>query len=201
MVLLGTGTEVQARGFSIDSQDLASCPSFLIEVQSLDFGPFEGEFLLGEREPYLSISAMPTSRLNSVVTDSSIVNNLLLGKSVCVVEVAESVVVQQVSTGDLFIRVDDFDSTEMFLDGERILVPMGLDREQSVLTSVTNSEMSNPEISINGVLVYPKAPLILWISGIASAVFVLVALFIFLLTKRKSAANIQTQVGNRDNES
>lgn len=201
VVLMGAGDEVQAKGFTIDAQDLAGCPSFLIEVKSVDFGRISGDFLLGQREQYLSITSSPVLPLRSVVVEQSVVNDSLLGKSVCLIEATGVVVVRELSSGDQSLQVDDIPSGVFFAESNRILIPATLALGNSIVTSFTNSESTSAAVSVNGLLVYPNAFVTLVISGVASAVFVLGALGLLIVTRRKKLNKIVIEIEDGRNES
>ncbi len=198
VTVLGSGNELMAKGFTIGSQDVMKCPSILLEVQSVNVDEAPFGFLLGPTEDYLAISTSPISTLSSVVVELPVVNDFLLGKSICVIDLNDGAKVQILDSGDQFLVPEDFSSVEIALEGERILVPADITRGKGLVTSLSQGLVENTSLSIDGLIVYPNASIILWISGAAAIVFVGAAIVLLLVTRRKKSHSSESKAASNE---
>lgn len=200
-LMVGTGNQIEASGFTIESSELTDCTSFLLDVQSVEIDPVNGDFLLGDRETNLVISTSPISNLQSVVVATSEVDQKLLGRSICVIQFDDVPIVERVSSGDVKVEVGDFSSVELNLDGELVVIPVDNLSNMSIVTIFDSAQSTNSDVIISGLIVYPQSPIILVVSASATLVFFLVALVLLITTRKKRADSSQVEGENLAHES
>lgn len=176
-LLVGTHNEISAKGFTISADELSGCTSFVLDVESIFVSPVRGDLLLGDRESYLEISTSPESILQSLKVDTGALNEVLLGKNICVIQIAGNPAVKQLSSGEAALSVSDFPNTEVIM-GEKISFPDYELPGYSLLISFEQSRTFIPDVAINGLIKYPQSSMILWVSSCAAVVFLIAALIL-----------------------
>jgi hypothetical protein len=200
-LMVGTGNQIDASGFTIESSELTGCTSFLLDVQSAEIDRVNGDFLLGDRETNLVLSTSPISNLQSVVAATSEVDQKLLGRSICVIQFTDGPSVERVSSGDVKVEVGDFSSAELNLEGELVVIPVDNLSNMSIVTSFDSAQSTNSDVIISGLIVYPQSPIILVVSASATLVFFVVALVLLITTRKKRADSSQVEGENLAHES
>ena len=200
-LMVGTGNQIQASGFTIEASELTDCASFLLDVQSVEIDRVNGDFLLGERETNLVLSTSPSSYLQSVVVATSDVDEKLLGRSICVIQLTDGPSVERVSSGDVKVDVGDFSLAQLRLEGERVVIPDDMLSNMSIVTSFDSAQSINSDVIVSGLIVYPQSPVILVVSASATLVFVIGALILMITTRKKRAKTSQSEGENLANES
>lgn len=183
-LMVGTENEIPAQGFTISAEEFAGCPSFVLDVQSIDLDPASGDFLLGDRETYLEIATSPESTLQAVKVETTALNDVLLGRTACVISITDSSAVDIISSGDTVLSVTDFPSAE-FVVGERILFPLSDLAGSSIFTSFDPSPANESDVTVSGLVKYPQSTAILWTTITAAVVFLSTALVLMILTRKK----------------
>lgn len=181
---VGTEREITAKGFTIRAEEFAGCTGFVLDVQSVYLDPASGDFLLGDRATYLEIATSPESTLQVVKVDTTELNDTLLGRTVCMINIIDSPSVNIISSGDTALSVTDFPSAEVVV-GERILFPPGDLAGNSIFTSSDPSPSIESDIIIRGLVKYPQATVILWTTVSAAVVLMLAALILVIITRKR----------------
>lgn len=176
-LLVGTHSEIAVKGFTIGADELSGCTSFVLDVESASVSPVSGDLLLGDRETYLEISTSPKSILQSLKVDTGALNEVLLGKKVCVIHITDSPTVQVLSSGDSALSVADFPNMEISV-GEKISFPDYDLPGNSLLISFDPSRTFTSDVTINGLIEYPQSSVILWASSCVAVVFLIAAVIL-----------------------
>ena len=200
-LMVGTGNQIEASGFTVEASELTDCASFLLDVQSVEIDRVNGDFLLGDRETNLVLSTSPNSYLQSVVVATSEVDEILLGRSICVIQFTDGPGVERVSSGDVKVKVGDFSSAELRLEGELVAIPVDNLSNMSIVTSFDSAQSINSDVIISGLIVYPQSPIILVVSASATLVFFLVALVLLITTRKRRAISSHVEGENLAHES
>jgi hypothetical protein len=203
-LLVGTRNEIAAKGFTISADELSGCTSFVLDVESAYVSPVSGDLLLGDRETYLEISASPESILQSLKVDTSALNEVLLGKRICVIQNTDGPTVKVLNSGDTALSVTDFPNMEISV-GEKISFPDDDLPGNSLLISFDPSRTFTSDIAINGLIKYPQSSVILWASSCLAVVFLIAALILTVAVRnnRKRKDHIEkdhTEMESTGNE-
>jgi hypothetical protein len=186
--MVSFGDTLRTQDVTTSPEDLIGCTSLLMDIENVRIGGTQGDFVLGSKEAYVTFFLRPDQNMTGVVLDPELIEDLLLGRQTCVVQVSDStaLTVTKISSGDQSIEALNLEPLGDVFTGNRLVIPA----DSSVLRSliiVPNDQLTEGSIlAIAGILYYPQASNILKISAVSSTVLLITTLVFGWTTRRKS---------------
>ena len=170
-------------GFQVDALELSGCGSVVMDVNSISIESAPLADLVGAPEAYLTVALSPEAEFTSSLVTTEIMDQVLLGRSVCNIQVGQDVTVQHISQGVPSLLQSEIAESIQVSSGVLSSFPLPQTEGVSIFIELPVGETS---LVFEGLIVYPNAQLFLQISAGAALLFIFGALITWFMTRRKS---------------
>lgn len=175
----GTGKAIEAQGFEVPGEELSSCSSLLIDVESIDLrGVPEVAELVGAEE-YLNISTSNGIPLKGVLSSRATIDQALLGRTTCILSLEPAVSVSVVSSGDEPLLTDSIEPTIYSESGSALEVPLQL-VEGSSLAIEGEFEVES-DLRANASIYFAQAQGVLLVAGVVALILLMTEVLLIIL--------------------
>jgi hypothetical protein len=161
----------------------------VIDVENAQVSKNQGDFILGNREVYVSFDLEPDQNVTGVVLDKGVIEDVLLGRQTCVIDVfdASNLSLNEISSGDQSIDLANVQELGEVYVGNPMDIPLVSSVSRSIVIVPETAPTDKTTLSLSGTVTYVQAQKVLSIAGISSA-FLAVAALLFGWTTRKRSS-------------
>jgi hypothetical protein len=184
----GFSNSLSADGFQIPSTDLENCGSLLIDVNSLSIESAPLTEIVGEPEAYLTVALSSGNTFTSSLVETSSVDEVLLGRSTCTVQVNEGVTLNPISPDLPSLKQGDLTSTIQTMTGVLTAISLPQSQGVSIFIELPALPEGSSALSLEGLIVYPNSQLILQVSAVVAVFFLLGSVLTWIVTRKKPRA-------------
>ena len=184
--LVGFSNTIETQNLTTPPGTLTNCTSMVMEVENAKVSKNQGDFILGNREVYVSFALEPDQNVTGVVLDKGVIEDVLLGRQTCVIDVfdANNLSLNEVSSGDQSIDLTNVQELGEIYVGNQINIPLVSSVSRSIVIIPETAPTDETTLSLSGTVIYVQAQNVLFIAGISSA-FLAIAAVLFGWTTRK----------------
>jgi hypothetical protein len=182
---LGFSNSLSADGFQIPSTDLANCGGLLIDVNSISIESAPLTELVGEPEAYLTVALSSGNVFTTSLVETASVDDVLLGRSVCTVQVDEGVTLLAISPDLPAMKHEDLAGTLQTTTGVLTAISLPQSEGVSIFIELPALTEGPSTLLLEGLIVYPNSQLILQVSAGAAVLFLMGAVLTWILTRRR----------------
>jgi hypothetical protein len=160
----------------------------VLDVENAQISENRGDFILGKREVYFSLTLQPDQYVAGVALDQGSIEDVLLGRQTCVIQVSDdiSLSVNEISSGEQVVDLASVEGLGRMYVGNPIDIPLGASVSRSILIIPETELTVESTLELSGTVIYSQAKNVLLISGISAAALALAALIFGWTTRKRS---------------
>ena len=187
--LVGFSNTIETQNLTTPPAALTNCTSMVIDVENAQVSKNQGDFILGNREVYVSFDLYPDQNVTGVVLDKGVIEDVLLGRQTCVIDVVDTsnLSLNEISSGDQSIDLANVQELGEVYAGNPMDIPLVSSVSRSIVIVPETAPTDKTTLSLSGTVTYVQAQKVLSIAGISSA-FLAVAALLFGWTTRKRSS-------------